>query len=80
MPGKETACQFLQMASKNEPAKIKQMSYFQSASNLHVCELDSGLEALEVEAKPKLLGLSKVVTKPSDCSWLKRILEFVKSV
>ena len=25
MPGKETACQFLQMASKNEPAKIKQM-------------------------------------------------------
>ena len=75
MPGKETACQFLQMASKNEPAKIK-MSYFQSTSNLHVCELDSGLEALEVEAKPKLLGLSKVVTKPSDFSWLKRFLEF----
>ena len=52
------------------------MSYFQSASNLHVCELDSGLEALEVEAKPKLLGLSKVVTKPSDWSWLKSILDF----
>ena len=52
------------------------MSYFQLASNLHVRELDSGLEALEVEAKPKLLGLSKVVTKPSDWSWLKSIFEF----
>ena len=56
------------------------MSYFQSTSNLHVCELDSGLEALEVEAKPKLLGLSKIVTKPSDWSWLKSILEFFTSV
>ena len=64
----------------NIPLSIIWISYFQSTSNLHVCELDSGLEALEVEAKPKLLGLSKVVTKPSDLSWLKSILDFFTSV